>query len=54
MDDEFDGDEEELHDTIQKRLENVLAFTPDNLQLVAPGSVARTEVGKVQRVYDHR
>ena len=54
MDNEFDGDEEELHDTIQKRLENVLAFTPDNLQLVAPGSVARTEVGKVQRVYDHR
>jgi phenylacetate-CoA ligase len=51
---EFDGDPEQLRDTVQKRLENILAFTPDDLELVEPGSIARTEVGKVQRVYDHR
>jgi phenylacetate-CoA ligase len=51
---EFDGDTEPLHGTVQKRLENILAFTPDDLELVESGSIARTEVGKVQRVYDHR
>ena len=54
VDEAFDGDRQQLHGTIQKRLENVLAFTPDDLELVDPGSIARTEVGKVQRVYDHR
>jgi len=53
-DETFDGDEQKLHETIRKRLENVLAFTPDDLELVDSGSIARTEVGKVQRVYDHR
>ncbi|MFD1562681.1 phenylacetate--CoA ligase PaaK [Haloarchaeobius amylolyticus] len=51
---EFDGDDEELRDQIMTRLENVLQFTPDELELVDHGGVARTEVGKVQRVYDHR
>jgi len=54
VDEEFDGDREALHETIRKRLENVLAFKPDDLELVDSGSIARTEVGKVQRVYDHR
>jgi phenylacetate-CoA ligase len=36
------------------RLENVLAFTPDSLDIVDPGGIERTEVGKVKRVYDHR
>ena len=54
VDEAFDGDRQQLHGTIQKRLKNVLAFTPDDLELVDPGSIARTEVGKVQRVYDHR
>ncbi|RLM94925.1 phenylacetate--CoA ligase PaaK [Haloarcula sp. Atlit-7R] len=43
-----------LEDEIIERLENVLAFTPDELELVAPGSIERTQVGKVKRVYDHR
>ncbi|WP_302082588.1 phenylacetate--CoA ligase PaaK [Salinibaculum rarum] len=51
---EFEGDEEELQSTILKRLSNVLQFTPDELDLVEPGGIERTEVGKVQRVYDHR
>jgi phenylacetate-CoA ligase len=51
---EFDGDEDALHDEIATRLRNALAFKPNKLTLVEPGSIARTEVGKVQRVYDHR
>ena len=43
-----------LEAEILERLENVLQFTPDELDLVEPGGVARSEVGKVQRVYDHR
>jgi phenylacetate-CoA ligase len=44
----------ELTDEILTRLQNVLSFTPDELELVEPGGIERTEVGKVQRVYDHR
>jgi len=44
----------ELREEILERLANVLSFTPDELTLVEPGGIARTEVGKVQRVYDHR
>jgi phenylacetate-CoA ligase len=47
-------DEDELCEEILTRLQNVLAFTPDELELVPPGNIERTEVGKVQRVYDHR
>ena len=51
---ETDRSEDELRDVILTRLQNVLSFTPDELELVEPGGIARTEVGKVQRVYDHR
>ncbi|UHQ98978.1 phenylacetate--CoA ligase (plasmid) [Natrinema zhouii] len=53
-DEESDRSENELKDEIQTRLHNALSFTPDDLELVEPGGIARTEVGKVQRVYDHR
>jgi phenylacetate-CoA ligase len=46
--------DEALREDILTRLENVLSFTPDELRLVDPGGIERTEVGKVQRVYDHR
>ncbi|WP_255191419.1 phenylacetate--CoA ligase PaaK [Natronobeatus ordinarius] len=52
--DGFDGDREELCDRIRTRLQNALSFTPDELELVEYGSIERTEVGKVKRVYDHR
>ncbi|SDQ22440.1 phenylacetate--CoA ligase PaaK [Natronobacterium texcoconense] len=52
--DNFDGDRAELRDRVLTRLENVLSFTPDELDLVEQGSIERTEVGKVKRVYDHR
>jgi phenylacetate-CoA ligase len=48
------GDEDELRETVLGRLSNVLAFKPDELTFVPPGTIARTEVGKVQRVYDRR
>jgi phenylacetate-CoA ligase len=51
---EADVSEQQLRSEILERLENVLAFTPDALDLVPPGSIERTQVGKVQRVYDHR
>ncbi|MFW5938903.1 MAG: phenylacetate--CoA ligase PaaK [Halolamina sp.] len=44
----------DLEEEILERLSNVLQFTPDELTLVEPGGIARSEVGKVQRVYDHR
>ncbi|PSP81193.1 phenylacetate--CoA ligase [Halobacteriales archaeon QS_4_69_225] len=43
-----------LEGEVLERLENVLQFTPDDLQLVNHGEIGRTEVGKVQRVHDHR
>ncbi|KAB1189871.1 AMP-binding protein [Haloferax sp. MBLA0076] len=52
--DDFDGSITDLKGRITKRLSNVLSFTPDELNLVEYGNIARTEVGKVQRVYDHR
>ncbi|WP_049915200.1 phenylacetate--CoA ligase PaaK [Haloferax mucosum] len=51
---DFDGSSTDLETRIGKRLSNVLSFTPDELNLVEYGDIARTEVGKVQRVYDHR
>ncbi|SIR07649.1 phenylacetate-CoA ligase [Haladaptatus litoreus] len=45
---------EELKAEIQSRLGEVLDVTPDELEVVEPGAIERTEVGKVKRVYDHR
>ncbi|MFC7134789.1 MULTISPECIES: phenylacetate--CoA ligase PaaK [Salinibaculum] len=53
-DEDVEKSEKKLKDEILTRLSNVLQFTPDELDLVEPGGIARTEVGKVQRVYDHR
>jgi len=46
--------EDDLREEVLDELDAVLAFTPDDLDIVPPGSIARTEVGKVQRVFDHR
>ena len=54
MEEDFVGDEAELRDTVTTRLSNVLQFTPDELDIVEPGGIERTQVGKVQRVFDHR
>jgi len=52
--DDFAGDADALRDGILERLKNVLVFTPDSLDLVEYGTIERSEVGKVKRVYDHR
>jgi phenylacetate-CoA ligase len=50
----FDGDREALREAVLERLRNVLSIRPDVLELVEYGTIERTEVGKVKRVYDHR
>lgn len=50
----FEGDRGSLREAIVERLQNALAFRPDELDLCEYGSIERTEVGKVKRVYDHR
>jgi len=45
---------EDLADEIDRRLRDVLDVTPDDVDVVDPGSIERTEVGKVKRVFDHR
>jgi len=54
LDDGFDGSRRDVRESLRTRLENVLSFTPDELTLAEPGTLARTEVGKVQRVFDNR
>lgn len=51
---EFEGDHEDLADDIEARLKEVLDVKPDEVEVVGPGVIDRTEVGKVKRVYDHR
>nr|WP_239641862.1 hypothetical protein [Haloterrigena salina] len=54
LEEAFDGDRGRLRSEILERLQNALSFTPDDLELVESGTLERTEVGKVKRVYDHR
>ncbi|SEP23716.1 phenylacetate-CoA ligase [Halogranum amylolyticum] len=51
---DYDESNESLRKEVQTRLEDVLDVKPDSLDIVPPGQIGRTEVGKVQRVYDHR
>jgi phenylacetate-CoA ligase len=51
---EYDGEHEDLADDIEAGLKDVLDVKPDEVEVVGPGVIDRTEVGKVKRVYDHR
>jgi len=51
---EYDGTTGDLAAAVERRLEEVLAVTPDEVTVVGPGGVERNETGKVKRVYDHR
>jgi phenylacetate-CoA ligase len=44
----------ELRGLVERRLEDALEVTPDDIEVVGHGGVERNEVGKVKRVYDHR
>ena len=48
------ADAEDVGARIEKRLQNVLSLSPNALHVVEPGGIERTEVGKIQRVFDHR
>ena len=45
---------EALRAEIADRLDEQLDVSPDTIEVVEPGGLERTEVGKVQRVFDHR
>ena len=45
---------EELAEAVEARLLDVLDVKPSSVEVVDPGGIERTEVGKVKRVYDHR
>jgi len=51
---DFDGDVDDLADRVADRLSSLLALTPDDVSIVDPQALDRTEVGKAKRVYDHR
>ncbi|NEU57167.1 phenylacetate--CoA ligase PaaK [Halorussus sp. MSC15.2] len=50
----YEGTHEELERRIRGKLEETLEVKPDEIEVVGPGVVERTEVGKVKRVFDHR
>jgi phenylacetate-CoA ligase len=43
-----------LRQEIESQLNEQLDVSPDEIEVVEPGAIERTEVGKVKRVYDHR
>ena len=45
---------DELRTAIDDRLNDQLDVSPDSIEVVDPGTIDRTEVGKVKRVFDHR
>ncbi|WP_458209415.1 phenylacetate--CoA ligase family protein [Haladaptatus sp. NG-SE-30] len=47
-------DATDLADRLRARLRDVLQLTPDEVRVVEPGTIDRTEVGKAKRIYDHR
>jgi len=51
---DYTGDHEDLEEKIDAKLQDVLGVTVDELEVVGPGVIDRTEIGKVKRVYDHR
>ncbi|WP_137287473.1 phenylacetate--CoA ligase PaaK [Halorussus salinisoli] len=53
-DEGYEGTHDELERDIRRELEETLEVKPDEIEVVGPGVVDRTEVGKVKRVFDHR
>ncbi|WP_435318377.1 phenylacetate--CoA ligase PaaK [Haloarchaeobius sp. TZWSO28] len=51
---DYNGTHEELEVDIESKLKDVLDVKPDEIEVVGPGVIERTEVGKVKRVFDHR
>jgi len=53
-DEDYEGTHDELERDVRRELEETLEVKPDEIEVVGPGVVDRTEVGKVKRVFDHR
>ncbi|WP_439026410.1 phenylacetate--CoA ligase PaaK [Haloarchaeobius sp. DT45] len=51
---DYEGTHAELEAQIEGKLKDVLDVKPDEIEVVGPGVIERTEVGKVKRVFDHR
>ncbi|WP_435358351.1 phenylacetate--CoA ligase PaaK [Haloarchaeobius sp. DFWS5] len=51
---DYDGTHDDLEADIESKLLDVLEVKPDEVEVVGPGVIERTEVGKVKRVFDHR
>ncbi|WP_330631503.1 phenylacetate--CoA ligase PaaK [Halocatena halophila] len=51
---ERSGTAETIEADIRTELSRALELTPDEIDIVSPGTIERTETGKVQRVFDHR
>ncbi|WP_458188230.1 phenylacetate--CoA ligase PaaK [Haladaptatus sp. NG-WS-4] len=51
---DYEGTHDELETRIRAEIEETLDVKPDEIEVVGPGVVERTEVGKVKRVFDHR
>jgi len=49
-----DADRKEIGKQLTERLKDELQLTPDEVRLVEPMTIERTEVGKVKRLHDHR
>ncbi|MFB6352737.1 MAG: phenylacetate--CoA ligase PaaK [Halobacteriales archaeon] len=50
----YEGSDTALEEAIDQRLQDTLDVNVDELTVVGPGVIDRTEVGKVKRVFDHR
>jgi phenylacetate-CoA ligase len=50
----FDGSREQLERRLRDALDETLNVRPDEFNVVGPAVIDRSEVGKVQRVFDHR
>ncbi|WP_435349681.1 phenylacetate--CoA ligase PaaK [Haloarchaeobius sp. HRN-SO-5] len=53
-DEHYDGSHADLETDIEEKLLDILEVKPDEVEVVGPGVIERTEVGKVKRVFDHR
>jgi phenylacetate-CoA ligase len=53
-DEHYGGSHADLETDIEEKLLDVLEVKPDEVEVVGPGVIERTEVGKVKRVFDHR
>ena len=50
----FNGNRAALAERLKEKLASTLMLTPDDVTVVQPRTLARSEVGKIQRIFDNR